>query len=731
MEDFEILQELIDHGPEFLKNIEDLSLRTKYEKMYLDESDIFGDDNIEKYINCLLNNNSVKLWVNLAEYLDSCEKTVYLKKIISKNNSIQVLHKLMEVKSVQELLADYGLSHMLWDLLLHKLLNTITCDQINWSSKVRDIQILIKKIITNKNDSRNYFVEWCSNILNKCINKMNIDINNYDPSLNSDYFLTNMLGIFLNFWREGITPSRLDTLDYNYIISEKCPIKWMDKKVGINNNYTFLNQLIFLIYDTIRVGYIPTLFRTKNWPKLLNEITEQINTFNGGNYNSIALGYLVPQLNNQKKIINNHIEAGKIIIENNTLNTWLMEFYEITIPWLKKQKTIDDILADFVKLLLHMSNNNSSNSDVLVFAINIIKTKDYTSNIDTRLEFTKYVAKTLYKLNDYQDLVLTSYSSALLVIHNDLHSAHIRSDYKFFGKLKIYSFIDQFYLGSNLHFINSMIDDLNASKKFVNTILMDISEYNDSFDEFYEKIKNSENEDEKNKNIETIKHIIQYNIQMLEFIDRLVNKMLEKPQLISMIKSPEISSTLSTILDFNIVNLTTKIENNQYITIDEKDTLMRLIGGIFTTLIIIEYDFDDIINNYNFDIKYYEKFNKYSPYNISKLIEILRKSVLDKDGEDDSYEECPDEFLDPITYSLIDEPCLLPGMVGFSEETIYFDKSTILRQLLIKDENPYNRQPLTIETFEEFNKKSDIKQKLLDFKKKLILWKSSNKKRKI
>ncbi|MCJ7637961.1 MAG: hypothetical protein MUO21_10770 [Nitrososphaeraceae archaeon] len=163
---------------------------------------------------------------------------------------------------------------------------------------------------------------------------------------------------------------------------------------------------------------------------------------------------------------------------------------------------------------------------------------------------------------------------------------------------------------------------------------------------------------------------------------------------------------------------------------------MRKIGSILTTLSMIEFDFENLIDCYNFNIHYYEKFNKVTSYNINETINKLREKIIEmKNRQDEELDIVySDEFLDPITYSPIDEPCLLPDMVGFSGGDVYFDRSTIAKQLLIKDENPYTRKPLTIEQFNEFNAKQYIMEKLQDFKKRFSQekeTKKNNKKMKI
>ena len=96
-----------------------------------------------------------------------------------------------------------------------------------------------------------------------------------------------------------------------------------------------------------------------------------------------------------------------------------------------------------------------------------------------------------------------------------------------------------------------------------------------------------------------------------------------------------------------------------------------------------------------------------------------------KDTQDD--EDVPDKFLDPITYSLIEEPCLLPNMNGDLENQ-FFDKTTVMKQLLIKEENPYTRDKLTIDNFKDYNKQSEVQEKIKLFLEEYEEWKKSLKK---
>ena len=62
--------------------------------------------------------------------------------------------------------------------------------------------------------------------------------------------------------------------------------------------------------------------------------------------------------------------------------------------------------------------------------------------------------------------------------------------------------------------------------------------------------------------------------------------------------------------------------------------------------------------------------------------------------------------------TLIEQPVMLPN-------NIIIDYGTISRHLLNNDTNPFNRDLLTLEILEEYNKKESIKTKIDEFKDKV------------
>ncbi len=67
-----------------------------------------------------------------------------------------------------------------------------------------------------------------------------------------------------------------------------------------------------------------------------------------------------------------------------------------------------------------------------------------------------------------------------------------------------------------------------------------------------------------------------------------------------------------------------------------------------------------------------------------------RAKEIDDQAEED-LGEIPDEFLDPLMFSLMEDPVILP----MSKQTI--DRSTIRSHLLSDPTDPFNRQPMSIE----------------------------------
>ena len=62
--------------------------------------------------------------------------------------------------------------------------------------------------------------------------------------------------------------------------------------------------------------------------------------------------------------------------------------------------------------------------------------------------------------------------------------------------------------------------------------------------------------------------------------------------------------------------------------------------------------------------------------------------MLQEEEEDEAYGDVPEEFLDPLMYTLMKDPVLLP-----TSNTVV-DRSTIIQHLLSDQHDPFNRAAL-------------------------------------
>ncbi|CCF60736.1 hypothetical protein KAFR_0L01270 [Kazachstania africana CBS 2517] len=92
------------------------------------------------------------------------------------------------------------------------------------------------------------------------------------------------------------------------------------------------------------------------------------------------------------------------------------------------------------------------------------------------------------------------------------------------------------------------------------------------------------------------------------------------------------------------------------------------------------------------------------------LFDFARKAQERKDSEEEEdleYGDVPDEFLDPLMYTIMKDPVTLPA------SRVNIDRSTIKAHLLSDSTDPFNRMPLKLE---DVIPNDELKQRILEFK---------------
>jgi hypothetical protein len=321
-------------------------------------------------------------------------------------------------------------------------------------------------------------------------------------------------------------------------------------------------------------------------------------------------------------------------------------------------------------------------------------------------------------------------------------------NYKCVKKIILLKYINETYINDDMKndFINELLLDEYVTKKFISGFTNDMCELNDMLDKSYIDLENSQvnfNEMIQFKNSMCL--IIATHYDFFSFLTDL-SEIIQNTEFVKVLFSPEIISTIITVINKTLYNLSERFMfNNTFLIFDfdeddeshiakyqellpNMDNYINYLRRIIINFYTMGIDLKHIINGNSFDIKYYEELNDniYNENKIDNVIDGLNKTI-EKINQENLDDDIPSEFTDPITFCIINDPCLLPGMVDLASDDVFFDKSTIRKQLLIKEINPYTMKQLTLKEFEEFNDTTEIVKKNNVFKEKIEKWSNGKK----
>ncbi len=779
--------------------------KRKYIEKYNMDEHIFNNSNeIYLYLEHILNDNNI--CDKLIEILDDNQILSVLKKFLNVipkfciNDQHIIYTKLSSISKIRTVIAKYDNTKIFYELI--KPITDIEIYKTDiWEKYITNISNIIKLLfIEKKNETM--FIEWSANIFNNNIERINISPidHNFEIIINKEptnLFLINLLGIIYQLWITEYDTSKIKKIKYSYVSDIKCPIRWYLRdpsidsttKQQLNNKTTnFLTQYFFLLLQGLRVVFIPLINRINEWEHYTyNHYDEDI-------YNDPLTFMLNVAFMLKHGKVDKIIKNINILLSNDTIINWVDDFYNACIYWIKVCDgfdglfNIDDILRDFAIYILYrhdtiqkkqQTNNNSIVANqkyidkyIFKFALNIIKSKKYTKNIDIRFKYFQIATRYLHS-----DIIITmlGYCESLTII----------SDEYFFNKIIHYSIVLYNDIG-NIDDINSDFNYLSARHEilnvlgiiynkyinidnilnyvmsknkylliyFVNIIINNINTLSNKFNELY-MLQYNRNDNEINEGEPLYQILLLCELHMVHIM-----KLIKYEIIVNNMIAYELSSKMLTSIILCIKNIVTiydfTYQNHDFTKIIE------YILQILDTLIFNNKDIlNKIIYDPNYDINYFNKIKTYlSNYNlysknkhklnkykrqIIKLINKLKgthhkqsqniltypmdgswsKPTYPMDGSR-SNPTYPDEFLDPLLFTLIKNPVLLPGMDKFKEH-FYLDRSTIYRHLLNIEQNPFNRNKLTIDELDEYNNRSEIKKKNKCFKSKIDAWIKKNK----
>lgn len=697
---------------------------TNYENLFLTEDEVF-DNNIIRYLDHLDNNPDTQLWVHLVKYCKQNEITNFIEKFVSflvntkdNNTLINILTKLFEPIDTNKLPINQT------NKIFHMLIANIDVD--NWTDKITSVYIFLDMV-----DLLDRFINWSEQIENDYRAKKNIDINDrYMPGL-PDMRIANIVGILLTAWSFCDDGNLM--IESTYIMDKACHIQWFTKKYNTKTKYNIITKLFYSILNGLRVGIIPICYRYVSFGAEIDNLNNIIN----GHHNIM----LTRIYGNQKQQYEKYFNDAKQIINIYDFPNLINAFYVGTYHILKTMRIDHDIIIDdiFNDMSFYMISyydlykKSFLTKDLCHFLLELITTKTYTNSTSIKYDFITVISNIIIELNmsSHNDL-LTEYAQALIILYNDIQQTDIPIQQQISQQMNIQKFIIKTIGLKNINFdniiVHFLVNNINVARKMLHNILTTLSELDDINNKIFKELRHVRGITFRTSMImndleKDVFERVEMYVDILKFLDVFVKIINLDITLIDMLLSEEIMTSLVTTINQNVNQLCTiyDFKGNlgfKYL-VNKNIDIGHYVSYIMNILNIINKhsDMAQFRHGYLFNIENYDKLKKY--VNDIQYDEIFDKLHNDNGEEEDI--EYPDEFYDPLTCTLINSPCLIPNMNGF--EDLYFDKSTIMKQLLIKEENPYTRGSLTLKEFEDYNNLDEIKNKNKIFKEKIMNYK--------
>ncbi|CAG8606478.1 30901_t:CDS:10, partial [Racocetra persica] len=187
--------------------------------------------------------------------------------------------------------------------------------------------------------------------------------------------------------------------------------------------------------------------------------------------------------------------------------------------------------------------------------------------------------------------------------------------------------------------------------------------------------------------------------------------------------TPQMVERLAAMLDYNLKSLVgpkcteLKVRNPETYSFKPKDLLSQLVNIYLNLCKHKEFIQAVARDRRSYDRTYFSKaasillkFGLNSEKNVSvleKFVNEVEKTIkLEIEGEEE-LGDVPEEFLDPVLFSIMEDPVILPG------SRVSVDRSTITTHLLSDSTDPFNRMPLTID---QVIPNTELKKRIDDFR---------------
>lgn len=528
-------------------------------------------------------------------------------------------------------------------------------------------------------------------------------------SLDNPSIYLNLLHICLLLW--GSTNENLK-LEPSFLLSSECKLnnfKFVKKDnttvdTSSPNNYTYKEYLFFIIHQLLENNFVGLINRFKEIRTTINDIQ-----------NDIVSSELIDEIDDQSPSMRqaNRISSLEQLLSNDyvlkcyNLNsliakfcTWTLKGFVLSPCWVMASVR-DQILGSILAYFKYVYENNiptiEQESEKLLYKIFVdVEFKNPHLRLDIFniiIDQEKFQLQSNYALDMINYYVSTNeFENMLSARYKIIHSLrHLLRSGNIIQRKKYKSY---YGLPNYAKFINQMNDDLDMILK---TLLLLIKEYQES---------------DNNELNESIRGYYTFSVNLMAFLVESIYidfETFSQPNVIMQL-IPIITHYLDKIIEqFNL-------DDNQ---LWEMENVVCIPGCDLTSLVahLVKIPIELAQNKYLINYFNTDKLDSYyllgenlmGSYLFDHYQQIFWDQLLDKVKNRDPEIEVDDKFLDPLLGIPIETPVLLP------ETQIIMEESVIKRHLIAKEEDPFNRSPLTFEQLIEYNSGEVAKQKISDF----------------
>lgn len=730
-DDCQLIEELQETGCDLFTAISlypSLNERLAKAQIFYLTSGIF-DDSYEKYRRYVTNHPETKIWTILVDYTETEELLDVvdsLMKVVDDDQTFTTYKLILNHPKLIALMGDAEGGLRIWE----KMLKTgdsfaITSLQETSYAQYQFVRYFLKK---NK-EARDVFVAAIAKILNANIPKINLDTTSYADDLMSDFQLARLYGLVSQFFHRG--PISAAKIESDYITSKNCPINWFDKVDDDDKDYSFQTKLFFIAVDFHRIFLAPVFYRNNTWSHIKKDLDNMMKPY-------IAMKIPAPKdLRSEYDFVNRVIAEDSQVVESVPIINWAFQLYDVTCRWINEQQPeilLDPILDDMTSILKNMVPGDEevekkAAGEMTRLAV-CVTAGQHTNNTELRKKFLKLATNYL----DFLDLTEENVSLLMggivdiLLCLDRMEAVFL---YKFQKKISILATLDAlcFEVKKKKVFTDKL--DLqfwinkDKTQRFAHTILRDINE----LCEFISELVPSLGKNRIAINLGKIEHLVYDLLIQLTTMAKFLDKLTGLTGFYNVISSDELVPTVATTVNGLVKLVVEELELSVDFVTEEYQQKRKQSVNLIEFLVTINSLLLKIGKNknlYNEMVKETLIYKEEIYETVSALIDdytlIQRLQNVENEDED---EHIPDQFLDPLTDLPIKKPVLLPSMKNVADK-LFIDRSTIVRHLLNREENPFNRDHLTITELDEYNKRPDIKLETDKFLQEYQKWKESS-----